>query len=192
VGGFLRPSVPHISPTAIRVHILRLFRSMRSNSTRPPPPPPRRRLRQCPLLAFRFHPGPTRRARPTIGHRQCRCRIRRVMQPPGPPLATPQPLPPAVAAELAQLESRLGQVAGEPARHELAELGEVAAVRVLRRIARSQEQVRTLTGYIVSAAVQETFALNAQAVPTAESRACNSSAPSLSGEARLTRWPHSS
>ncbi|ONM18879.1 putative RNA-dependent RNA polymerase 5 [Zea mays] len=102
------------------------------------------------------------------------------MQPPGPPLATPQPLPPAVAAELAQLESRLGQVAGEPARHELAELGEVAAVRVLRRIARSQEQVRTLTGYIVSAAVQETFALNAQAVPTAESRACNSSAPSLS------------
>jgi hypothetical protein len=114
------------------------------------------------------------------------------MQPPGPPLATPQPLPPAVAAELAQLESRLGQVAGEPARHELAELGEVAAVRVLRRIARSQEQVRTLTGYIVSAAVQETFALNAQAVPTAESRACNSSAPSLSGEARLTRWPHSS
>jgi RNA-dependent RNA polymerase len=103
------------------------------------------------------------------------------MQPPGPPLPPP-PLPPAVAAELAQLEWRLGQVAGEPARRELAELGEAAAVRVLRRIARSQAEVRTLTRYIVSVAVQEMFALNAQDVPTAVSLACNS-APSLSGEA---------
>lgn len=100
------------------------------------------------------------------------------MQPPGPALAAA--LPPAVAAELAQLERRLGQVAGEAARLELAELGEAAAVRVLRRIARSQREVRTLTGYIISVAVQEMFALNAQAVPTAESLAYNSSAPSLS------------
>ena len=115
------------------------------------------------------------------------------MQPPGPP-----PLPPAVAAELAQLEWRLGQVAGEPARRELAELGEAAAVRVLRRIARSQVEPRTLTAYVVSVAVQEMFALNAQAVPTAVSLACNS-APSLSGEAPPTvpdppamAGPHSS
>jgi len=99
------------------------------------------------------------------------------MQPPG------SALPPAVAAELAQLEWRLGQVAGEPARREIAELGEAAAVRVLRRIARSQAEVRTLTRYIVSVAVQEMFALNAQEAPTAVSLACNS-APSLSGEAR--------
>jgi len=115
------------------------------------------------------------------------------MQPPGPP-----PLPPVVAAELAQLEWRLGQVAGEPARRELAELGEAAAVRVLRRIARSQVEPRTLTAYVVSVAVQEMFALNAQAVPTAVSLACNS-APSLSGEAPPTvpdppamAGPHSS
>ncbi|PUZ46203.1 hypothetical protein GQ55_7G031800 [Panicum hallii var. hallii] len=92
------------------------------------------------------------------------------------------PLPPAVAAELAQLERRLGQVAEEPARRELGALGEAPAVRVLRRIGRSQREVRTLTGYIVTVARQEAFALNAQAVPTAESAACSSSAPCLRDE----------
>ncbi|RLM73910.1 hypothetical protein C2845_PM15G01350 [Panicum miliaceum] len=52
----------------------------------------------------------------------------------------------------------------------------------LRRIGRSQREVRTLTGYIVTVARQEAFALNAQAVPTAESAACSSSAPYLRDE----------
>nr|CAB3503828.1 unnamed protein product [Digitaria exilis] len=102
------------------------------------------------------------------------------MQPDGPSQAAP--LPPAVALELAQLERWLGQVAGEVARQELAALGEAPAVRVLRRIGRSQRDVRTLTGYIVTVARQEAFALNALAVPTAESAVCTSSAPSMRDE----------
>ncbi|XP_039819220.1 probable RNA-dependent RNA polymerase 4 [Panicum virgatum] len=102
------------------------------------------------------------------------------MQPsPGPSQAA---LPSAVAAELAQLERRLGQVAEEPARRELGALGEAPAVRILRRIGRSQREVRTLTGYIITLARQEAFALNAQAVPTAESAACSSSSPCLRDE----------
>nr|CAB3483939.1 unnamed protein product [Digitaria exilis] len=102
------------------------------------------------------------------------------MQPDGPSQAAP--LLPAVALELAQLERWLGQVAGEAARQELAALGEAPAVRVLRRIGRSQRDVRTLTGYIVTVARQEAFALNALAVPTAESAVCTSSAPSMRDE----------
>jgi len=44
--------------------------------------------------------------------------------------------------------------------------------------------VRTLTGYIITLARQEAFALNAQAVPTAKSAACSSSSPCLRGEVR--------
>ncbi|CAL5035666.1 unnamed protein product [Urochloa decumbens] len=102
------------------------------------------------------------------------------MQPPGP--SQGPPLPPAVAAELVQLERRLGQVAEEPARRELGALGEAPAVRVLRRIGRSQREIRTLTGYIITVARQEAFALNAQAAPTAESAAWSSSSPSLRDE----------
>ncbi|CAL5018322.1 unnamed protein product [Urochloa decumbens] len=102
------------------------------------------------------------------------------MQPPGP--SQGPPLPPAVAAELVQLERRLGQVAEEPARRELGALGEARAVRVLRRIGRSQREIRTLTGYIITVARQEAFALNAQAAPTAESAAWSSSSPSLRDE----------
>ncbi|CAN6247731.1 unnamed protein product [Urochloa humidicola] len=103
-----------------------------------------------------------------------------MQRPPGASQAAP--LPSAVAAELARLERRLGQVAEEPARRELAALGEAPALRVLRRIGGSQREVRTLTGYIVSVARQEAFALNALAVPTAESAACSSSAPSRRDE----------
>ncbi|KAK8448414.1 hypothetical protein SEVIR_7G003552v4 [Setaria viridis] len=102
------------------------------------------------------------------------------MQRPGPSQAAP--LPPAVAAELAQLERRLGQVAEERARRELGALGEAPAVRVLRKIGGSQREVRTLTGYIITVARQEAYALNALAVPTAESAACCSSAPSQRDE----------
>ncbi|CAL5033684.1 unnamed protein product [Urochloa decumbens] len=102
------------------------------------------------------------------------------MQPPGP--SQGPPLPPAVAAELVQLERRLGQVAEEPARRELGALGEAPAVRVLRRIGRSQREIRTLTGYIITVARQEAFALNAQAALTAESAAWSSSSPSLRDE----------
>ena len=104
---------------------------------------------------------------------------------PSPGLSQAAPLPPAVAAELAQLERRLGQVAEEPALRELGALGEAPAVRVLRRIGSSQREVRTLTGYIITLARQEAFALNAQAVPTAESAACSSSSPCLRGEVRF-------
>jgi len=124
------------------------------------------------------------------------------MQPPGralvPAPAPAPPLPPAVAAELEQLEWRLGQVTEEPARRELAELPEAAAVRVLRKVARSLSQAEdrgSLTGRIVSVAVEEMFARNARDVLTAESLLACNSAPSLSGEARLDPtppWPHSS
>ncbi|WVZ83865.1 hypothetical protein U9M48_030961 [Paspalum notatum var. saurae] len=114
------------------------------------------------------------------------------MQPPGPVQAAPAPvpLPPAVAAELAQLERRLGQVAGDEARRELARLGEAAAVRVLWSIGSSRREVRTLTGYIISMARREALALNdAAAAPSAESAVFSSSAPPLRGTVASVHGP---
>ncbi|WVZ83828.1 hypothetical protein U9M48_030926 [Paspalum notatum var. saurae] len=114
------------------------------------------------------------------------------MQPPGPVQAAPAPvpLPPAVAAELAQLERRLGQVAGDQARHELARLSDAAAVRVLWSIGSSRREVRTLTGYIISMARREASALNdAAAAPSAESAVFSSSAPPLRGTVASVHGP---
>jgi len=136
-----------------------------------------------PNTSLRFDPSPSPSESPLRSTTAAAARREtppQAMQPsPGPSQAA---LPSAVAAELAQLERRLGQVAEEPARRELGALGEAPAVRILRRIGRSQREVRTLTGYIITLARQEAFALNAQAVPTAESAACSSSSPCLRGE----------
>ncbi|KAK3160629.1 hypothetical protein QOZ80_1BG0062120 [Eleusine coracana subsp. coracana] len=82
------------------------------------------------------------------------------------------PLPAAVAAELAQLEARLGQAADPGAHSRLAELDEAAAAWVIRRIAESRRPVRNLSGYIRWMVENDTLQRNAAGVPTAESAAC--------------------
>ena len=81
-------------------------------------------------------------------------------------------LPAAVSAELARLEARLGQAADRWARCQLAELGDAAAGRVLRKVAEAAT-VRNLSAFIMFFAKQETMERNAAGIPTAESAACS-------------------
>uniref|UniRef100_A0ACD5VZG3 Uncharacterized protein n=1 Tax=Avena sativa TaxID=4498 RepID=A0ACD5VZG3_AVESA len=83
-------------------------------------------------------------------------------------------LAPAVGAELARLEGRLGQWADPGARERLARLGESAAARVLRTIGESRTPVKTLSGYIRHLAEKEAMERNARGIPPAESAACSS------------------
>ena len=94
-------------------------------------------------------------------------------------------LPAAVSAELARLEARLGQAADRWARGHLAELGDAAAGRVLRKVAEAGARVRNLSALIKWLAKQEAMQRNAAGVPTAESAACSSSSPCLRGEVRF-------
>ncbi|KAL6627250.1 hypothetical protein ACP70R_030976 [Stipagrostis hirtigluma subsp. patula] len=82
------------------------------------------------------------------------------------------PLPAAAAAELARLEARLGQAADAWARAQLEQLGDDAAVRVLRDIGKSSRPVRNLSAYVKFLANKETMERNASGIPTAESAAC--------------------
>ncbi|CAO2209543.1 unnamed protein product [Urochloa humidicola] len=84
------------------------------------------------------------------------------------------PAPPAasVSAELARLEAQLGQAADPWARGQLAELGDAAAGRVLRKVAETGARVRNLSAFIKWLAKQEAMQRNAEGVPTAESAAC--------------------
>ena len=86
-------------------------------------------------------------------------------------------LPAAVSAELARLEARLGQAADQWARCQLAELGDAAAGRVLRKVAEAAT-VRNLSAFIMFFAKQETMERNAAGIPTAKSAPCCSLGPS--------------
>ncbi|XP_039822069.1 probable RNA-dependent RNA polymerase 3 isoform X4 [Panicum virgatum] len=94
------------------------------------------------------------------------------MQPsPGPP---PLPAAASVSAELTRLEAQLDQSADQWARGQLAELGDAAAARVLRKVAETGARVRNLSAFIKWLAKQEAMQRNAEGVPTAESAACSS------------------
>ena len=88
------------------------------------------------------------------------------------PSSGPPPLP--AAAELARLEAQLGQSADQWVLGQLAELGDAAAARVLRKVAETGARVRNLSAFIKWLAKQEAMQRNAEGVPTAESAACSS------------------
>jgi len=92
------------------------------------------------------------------------------------PSLGPPPLPAAasVSAELTRLEAQLDQSADQWARGQLAELGDAAAARVLRKVAETGARVRNLSAFIKWLAKQEAMQRNAAGVPTAESAACSS------------------
>jgi RNA-dependent RNA polymerase len=94
--------------------------------------------------------------------------------PGGTPLPLPLPASSSVSAELARLEARVGQSADPWARDQLAELGDAAAGRVLRKVAETGARVRNLSAFIKWLAKQEAMQRNAAGVPTAESAACTS------------------
>ncbi|XBI11519.1 hypothetical protein VPH35_138566 [Triticum aestivum] len=73
------------------------------------------------------------------------------------------PLPAAVGWELERIEARLDQHADPRARQMLADIGEAAALRVLRLIGESRKPVRNFSGYIMWAA------RNVPDAPSAES-----------------------
>ncbi|KAJ1282152.1 hypothetical protein BS78_03G028600 [Paspalum vaginatum] len=74
-------------------------------------------------------------------------------------------------AELARLETEVGQAADPVARARLAGLGEPAASRVLRRIWESRRGVQRLSPYIMRMAENEAMKRNAEGIPTACSAA---------------------
>ena len=81
------------------------------------------------------------------------------MQPsPGPP---PLPAAASVSAELTRLEAQLDQSADQWARGQLAELGDAAAARVLRKVAETGARVRNLSAFIKWLAKQEAMQRNA-------------------------------
>jgi len=83
------------------------------------------------------------------------------------PSLGPPPLPAAasVSAELTRLEAQLDQSADQWARGQLAELGDAAAARVLRKVAETGARVRNLSAFIKWLAKQEAMQRNAGGSP---------------------------
>ncbi|CAL4958797.1 unnamed protein product [Urochloa decumbens] len=92
---------------------------------------------------------------------------------PSPPRARGAILPASVSAELARLEAEIGQAADPQARARLAELGEAAASRALRKIWENRHGVRRLSPYIMRMAEREAMERNAAGISPAESAACS-------------------